>query len=595
MAIHISPTSTEIEASVKETIHSLLQRYPDHNRGSVLSEVLRHSFQTITIEFGKTLPKELRWCEKLPTIVLLDESISAENQLMAEPTTQNDTITTQDKPITERCSTPNDTTYDSASATQDTSNPESLPKPDNTAQDSTSAAQDTSSPERNSTSDNASSTPEPSLMVDAIIQELMAQAENLKAWTKDPSLFWNHSTQSPAPPERTLLEQRRSLCEVAAEECLNAMIRTATRRYRSIIVYLLFKQLVDLERTNSNSEKTNSNSEKKKVQYITKTAIHIFLTSLGLPADKEKKEKYSTLLHYGQRCLEFCHHLSKRNERFEDFSRNSVNFEDIKYGFLYLSLDERMWDKKQIAYRHIYDKTVRDLNVQKLLDAVETSGANLAAKTILQHCQALVQEQPALSNGKDINYTSTLNQSEAENTFQEPRAPADESNGTVASKRSSTEAGLDDPTASKRSRQNMDILAEAVMCQSATVFETVITNDSNRQTVQPNNAPSLNHTPFSNSTSCPNSEIDQNLVDTQDGNLGNMNVTSEEPQQQEVADLCTSNWETEQYVYLNMVDWDSYGEGFDFRNEMDDMLQGSPLPNVGSLSIDRTDTLQASS
>ncbi|KAL7936787.1 hypothetical protein V8C35DRAFT_278185 [Trichoderma chlorosporum] len=369
MTIHTSPTPTEIEASVKETIHSLLQRYPEHNRGSVLNEVLRHSFQTITIEYGKTLPKELRWCEKLPTIVLLEEPIPAENQLMAEPTTQNDTITTQDKPITERCSTPNDTTHDSSSATQDTPNPESLPKPDNTTQDGASATQDASSPERSSTSDNTS-TPKPSSTSDAIIQELMAQAENFAVWTKDPSLFWNfqHNRQ-----------------RIQAQQFMN--------------------------------------------------------------------EKWN----------------------------------------------------KATAFRNIYHKTVHNLDIQKVLNAVETSGANLAAKTVLQYRQALIQGQPALSIGKFIN--CTLNQSEAENTFQEPRAPADESNGTVASKRSSTEAGLDDPTASKRSRQNMDILVDAVMCQSATASETVIANDSNLHIVQPNNAPSLNN------TSSPNSEINQNLVD----------------------------------------------------------------------------------
>ncbi|KAL6789450.1 hypothetical protein GGI42DRAFT_347272 [Trichoderma sp. SZMC 28013] len=230
------------------------------------------------------------------------------------------------------------------------------------------------------------------------------------------------------------------------------------------------------------------------------------------------------------------------NKKFQDFSHNSVNFGDIKYGFLYLSLDERMWNKAT-AFRDIYHKTVHDLDIQKVLDAVETSGAHLAAKTVLQYRQALVQGQPALSIGKIINCTLTLNRSEAENTFQEPRAPADESNGTVASKRSSTEAGLDDPTALKRSRQNMDILVEAVMCQSATASETVIANDSNLHIVQLNNAPSLNN------TSSPNSEINQNLVDTQASSPGDENATGDEPPLEAVANPDPVDWIT----YLDTI------------------------------------------
>ncbi|KAK0755573.1 hypothetical protein N5P37_011815, partial [Trichoderma harzianum] len=326
-----------------------------------------------------------------------------------------------------------------------------------------------------------------------------------------------------------------------------------------------------------------------KRNYITQPAICSFLTHLGLDVDAKRKKKYFTLLYYGKRRLEFCHRLSKMKQQFQDFSHN-VNFEDIKYGFLYLFLDERMW-RKASAFRDIFDETLRVLDIQKVLDAVETSGANLAAKAILQYGQALVQGQPALSNGKDINCTLTSDPSEAENAVQEPRAPADESNSTAASKRSSTEAGLDDPTASKRFRQNVDFLVEAVMCQSATASETVIANDSNPQTMQPNNAPSLNNTPSSNNTSSPNSEIDRNLPDTQDGD---MNATSEEPELPDVADLCTINWNKEQEAILNMHDWSMFGD-YGFSSVVRDLLaEINPLPNLGSLSMDRTDTLQAS-
>ncbi|KAL5082871.1 hypothetical protein Trisim1_002746 [Trichoderma cf. simile WF8] len=586
MAIQTSPIRTEIETSVKETIHSLLQRYPEHDGGSVLNEVLRHSFQTITKKFGKTFPKELRWCEKLPTIVLLEESISAENQLMAEPTTQNDTITTQDKPIAERCLVPDDTTQDSASATEDTSNHESLPQSDTTAQDGASATQDASSSESHSTTNNTSSTAERLFIEDSIVQELMEQAENFKKWTNDPSLFWNHI----APlvlPESTPSERNTVFCEYAAEECTDAMVQTAARRFNSIIVYLSFKKCFP------------------SAQRTTETIVQRFIKHLNLKVTKERVKKYKNLLSMGRRRLEFCHNLSKVNTEFHIFNRD-VKFEDIEYGFLYLSLDERLWNK-DTRYRELFKQTLAELDNQKILDTVETSGANLAAKTALQSRMAF------------INNDSTSNQSSTEAAklgVQESRALFDKDNITEASKRSSTEAGLDGPGASKRFCAGFDVLLHAATCQNATASNTAISNDSNLQIVQSNEAPSPNNAPPDNvsspnntsslnNTASPNIEVDQNLADTQEGNLGDMNATSEEPQQQEVADLCTSdwdaeqqaildtyNWDAEQQAILDTYNWDKFG-GYGFSPMFQDLVPETDpsLPNVGSLSIDRTDTL----
>lgn len=222
MALQASPAPTEIITTFKETIHSLLQRYPEHDSITVFNEVLRLLIQTITKKFGKTFPKELRWCEKLPTIVTpREESLPTENRSMVDPTTRNDAISTPDTSIPERCSMPDDTTQDRAPATQDTSSPESLPIPDNTTQDGACASttQDTSIPETYPMPDDASLTAK-----DAIVQELTEQAENFKNWAKDPSSFWNHSTHELKLLELTISERHRSFCEHAAEECMDAMV-----------------------------------------------------------------------------------------------------------------------------------------------------------------------------------------------------------------------------------------------------------------------------------------------------------------------------------------------------------------------------------
>ncbi|KAL7936937.1 hypothetical protein V8C35DRAFT_294240 [Trichoderma chlorosporum] len=433
-----SPTLTEIVNTVKDTIHSL-QPHSDDDSVRFLNLVLRILLRAIA-NFGKALPKELQWCRKLPTIAALDESIPIEHQSPSN-TTQDNSSATQDTPNAERYPTLDTTAQDDASATQDTSNAERYPTLDTTAQDDASATQATPDAERCATPDNtaqdhASATQDETLSLgDVMAQELVEMAPEFENWAANPASFWEYSTQSLCLQELTLNERLKSFCKHAAEELSGAMVQTYMRNFDSLIIYIWYRKLYP------------------RINRLILSKVQKFLDRLGLSTDKAALEKYLKLLYRGKRCLQFCFALSKDNVKSSTYPHNDFNFEDVDYGFLFLPVDNRMW-KKGTYYQSIFHDTLDKIPSRKIRTASELSGARHAGKTLLQSRLAYIQELPSSS---DNNGPKTK----------------------IGSKRSSTEADIVSPAASKRSRTSgesescLDILIQAVeMSQTAPASET---------------------------------------------------------------------------------------------------------------------------
>ncbi|KAL7940667.1 hypothetical protein V8C42DRAFT_336824 [Trichoderma barbatum] len=599
MAIKTYPALSETLNTLKETIHSL-QTYPEHDSISFLNLVLRILLQAVA-NFGKTLPRELRWCENLPTIEALEESTPTKNQSSIEPTAQDDTCcATEDIPRA-GSSSPEDTAQDDASATQDTSNAERCPtpediaqddtccatedipragssSPDDTAQDDTCCATEdipragSSSPEDIAQDDTCcatedipragSSSPDDTAQEeDAMVQELMAQASKFEKWTKDPSEFWKdaESAQTLQLPSSTPNERIHKFIIQAAEAESNDMARNSGRKFDSVIVYRRFRNLYP------------------DLVYHTSEKIQEFGKSLGY-SPVQSQEKLDTLLSRGRRRTEFCHLLSEDGTKPSEFW-SDMDFQHSNYGALFLGVDERMWGN-QSKYRALYKRTLAQLRSTKIIAALEESGAALAAESILQFRWlviqgllppfnnqksnnmvgsisssrvavlqspwSIIQEPPSMFNYQEYNDTAASHQS-CQSRIQSPSAPP---------KRSSAEAGFDDPVASKRScaAPNLNILAQlALTGQSPTASETA----SVLHTMQLNDALSL--TPqvveafLGERYYTPNlASHTQNLVDAQDGGPSSSDDINDEHLQEDEADLNLNGWSVSKFWNENL-------------------------------------------
>ncbi|KAL7940551.1 hypothetical protein V8C42DRAFT_337201 [Trichoderma barbatum] len=274
----------------------------------------------------------------------------------------------------------------------------------------------------------------------ALIEELKEKAEIYKNWANNPALLWNHSTQPLTLAQPTLDERLTAFFIYAAEEDLDALFQNCIRRLDSVTAYHRFKKLFP--------------SAKK----ISDAYLQEFLEDRGLPTGKKEKKKYHTLLYKGRRCLEFCNMLNKGDED------DDIKLDHINCGVLLLDLDDRMW-KSDSVYRKQFKEFLCNLDAQKLLAALEKYGATIAAKVLLQWRESLIEDGLKPS----------------------------ESNRTAVSKRSSTEANLHTPAASKRSRTAADLndLIEAALrieSETPTTSEAAIS----LRIMQPNTALSLN-------------------------------------------------------------------------------------------------------
>ncbi|EHK19861.1 uncharacterized protein TRIVIDRAFT_224530 [Trichoderma virens Gv29-8] len=608
MTTKIYPALTEIANVVQETVYSL-GSYPENDSISFINSMREIIYKGIYTRYGKKLPKELRWPEKLPPIEALEQPISTKNPSTVEPLAQDNTSiantaednvsTTADNTAEDNTSTTANTAEDDVSTIADRAEDNASTTADNTAEDNTSTtantaeddvsmiadrAEDNASTTANTAEDDVSTTADTaeddvstiadtaedniSITADivknntltantakdnasttadntaednasttadntaedntsttadntaqddeaatqeAMVRELMDQAADFKLWTENPSSFWNLSIEPLTLQEPTLIGRQRTFCLKVTEESPEATILSYISALDSIVMYDIFKQICP------------------SANYISPYYIQEFLQHLGIPIQEGTEEKFHRVLFGGRRRMEFCRVLSEGKEKLD------VNFERFKYGSQMLTLNRRMWWQKGTHYQKQYQKTLDGLKMPKILEAMETTGANLATQILLQFRQECIQNAPTLSDKNDIN-------------------------STVASKRSCTEAGLDGSVASKRFCAVSDLaalIAAATTHQYANTVEAA--DDSNQHIMQLNNALSLN--PETNNTvptetyCTPNmAPQTQNLVDTQDGNLGDINIFSNAVLPENEADLNFCNWGFP--PYLNSSNWE---------------------------------------
>ncbi|KAL7928844.1 hypothetical protein V8C35DRAFT_316928 [Trichoderma chlorosporum] len=491
MATHAS--RAEIIQILEEVIRSL-QHYPENEStifrqesavdffGNLLP-FFRIALQAIT-RLGKGLPKELQWSKKLQTIAALEEL--KENHTIS----QDSASTTQETPTTEE-RTPNSTSHtshDNASTTQETPTTEERTpsSASHTSHDNASTTENTPSTKKCPTS-TATTEDGP---IDEIINKLMKQENEFHLWTQNPSLFWNLTTNLLELHGSTLKERTREHCEHTIQHKSNVVVQKFIHRFDSVLMYLRFRKYSSISKV----------PIEKVVEY---------LEYIGGPV--KHKTRYKMGLDGGRKWLKLCHQQSKDTATFAKFRPDVINFDDLNYGYLFLNLDDRAFEGTTSRHYIRLDDVYEEVKSQNIMVALEKSGAKHTAKILLQSRQAFIepnsQQRPALSGIKSNNMTATdhfddeesnstvaTEHSHTEANREERTSPHndDENNAMVATKRARAETDSDDTRASKRSCREIDLnntitseggrfqsLLEAAVeaaGQNATASETAIAN-----------------------------------------------------------------------------------------------------------------------
>ncbi|KAK1248322.1 hypothetical protein MKX08_006542 [Trichoderma sp. CBMAI-0020] len=389
--------------------------------------------------FGKTLPeKDIEWCQKWQMLEPPEEpsadATTQEGPSITEETTQDNSSTT-DGTTQEISSTTDGTTQDNSSTTDGTTQDNSSTT-DGTTQDNSSTTGGTT-PDNSLGANTISATQDTvvtaktqrtcsNFLDDEVLDKFKGKDKDFDSWTLDPKSFWKVSMIQ----ENEDLDER-SFFENTAKQLKKLESLKFIHRLDSVIAYLRYKAHMPIH------------------QRIHIGDVEQFVENLGLPIEHAPNQL--EILLSGRKRLKFCHLLTNSNIQFPKDCYDDVTFSDVNYSFLFLDIDDKIWNSNSTKNRVLLTRTIEELKLRDIISISEQAGAKSAARALLQSRQASIGKNqiPPLPNDEENNSTTAPSDVEGSSSI---AVSEDHVDNTRALKRSRTEDHLDSTTASKRLR-----------------------------------------------------------------------------------------------------------------------------------------------